>query len=60
MARHERASSDPAHDQAERQLGAILVAKNLLKLRFCIICHNEMTDEICCNCESPTVLKTSA
>ena len=57
--RHD-ASSSTAHDQAERQLGTILVAKNLLQLRFCIICHNEMTDEICCTCEAPTVLKTSA
>ena len=60
MSRHHRAPSFPAHDQAERELGVILVAKNLLKLRFCIICHHEMTEEICCTCEAPTVLKTSA
>jgi hypothetical protein len=41
-------------------LGDIAVAKNLLRLRFCIICHNEMTEEICCTCETPTVLKTNA
>jgi hypothetical protein len=57
--RHD-APSGAAHAQTERQLGEIIVAKNLLKLRFCIICHNEMTDEICCTCEAPTVLRTSA
>jgi hypothetical protein len=36
------------------------VAKNLIRLRFCISCNTEMTDEICCTCETPTVLKTSA
>jgi hypothetical protein len=41
-------------------LGEIAVAKNLLRLRFCIICHNEMTEEICCTCEAPTVLRTNA
>jgi hypothetical protein len=40
-------------------LSEVAVAKNLLRLRFCLICHNEMTDEICCTCEAPTVLKTS-
>jgi len=50
-------SSDEA---AIRALGEIAVAKNLLRLRFCICCHTEMTDEICCTCETPTVLKTSA
>ena len=59
--KHRLDSTDPvAHDRSERQLGKIIVAKNLLRLRFCIICHNEMTDEICCTCEAPTVLKTSA
>jgi hypothetical protein len=43
-----------------RALGEMAVAKNLLRLRFCISCNTEMTDEICCTCETPTVLKTSA
>lgn len=50
----------PASDQTERQLGEIVVAKNLLKVRFCVVCHSEMTDDICCTCEAPTVLKVGA
>jgi hypothetical protein len=50
-------ASDPA---VTRALGEMAVAKNLLRLRFCISCNNEMTDEICCTCETPTVLKASA
>jgi hypothetical protein len=38
----------------------VLVAKNLIRLRFCLVCHQEMTDEICCTCEQPTVVKTKA
>jgi hypothetical protein len=60
MTHRHAAPNEPVSDQTERQLGEIIVARNLLKLRFCIICHNEMTDEICCTCEAPTVLKTSA
>jgi hypothetical protein len=29
-------------------------------LRFCICCHSEMTDEICCTCEAPTVPRARA
>jgi len=50
----------PSDDAAIRALGEIAVAKNLLRLRFCICCNTEMTEEICCTCETPTVLKTSA
>jgi hypothetical protein len=57
-ARH--AASVPSDDAATRALGEIAVAKHLLRLRFCVCCHTEMTDEICCTCETPTVLKTSA
>jgi hypothetical protein len=51
---------DDLSAETARELGDTMVAKNLLRLRFCIICHSEMTDEICCTCETPTVLKTSA
>jgi hypothetical protein len=60
MAHAHRATPPPSDDKADRALGEIAVAKNLLRIRFCICCHNEMTDEICCTCETPTVLKTSA
>jgi hypothetical protein len=36
------------------------VAKHLLRLRFCIVCNEEMTDEICCTCETPTVPRARA
>jgi hypothetical protein len=60
MAEAHPATPVPSHDATRRALGEIAVAKNLLRIRFCICCHNEMTDEICCTCETPTVLKTSA
>jgi len=47
--------SEKPKDHAIAELGEIAVAKNLLRLRFCIVCHEEMTDEICCTCEQPTV-----
>ena len=57
---HTRHEAQVPSPDATRALGQIEVAKNLLRLRFCISCNNEMTDEICCTCETPTVLKTSA
>jgi hypothetical protein len=60
MAKAHPATAAPSDDAANRALGEIAVAKNLLRIRFCISCNNEMTDEICCTCETPTVLKTSA
>jgi hypothetical protein len=42
-------------DRRPTELGEMAVVKNLLRLRFCIVCHEEMTDEICCTCEQPTV-----
>ena len=60
MAHVRHAAPVPCDDATTRALGQMEVAKNLLRLRFCICCHNEMTDEICCTCETPTVLKTSA
>jgi len=41
------------------ELGTLAVAKNLPRLRFCVVCHEEMTDEICCTCEQPTVPRLS-
>jgi len=35
-------------------------AKHLLRLRFCLVCHDETTDEICCTCEAPTVPRARA
>lgn len=48
----------PSAEEVSRQLGDIEVAKNMLHLRFCVVCNSEMSDEICCNCEAPTVAKT--
>ena len=39
-------------------LDTVSVARNMLRLRFCLLCNNEMSDDICCNCEAPTVAKT--
>jgi hypothetical protein len=60
MAKAHPATPAPSDDAVGSALGEIVVAKNLLRIRFCISCNNEMTDEICCTCETPTVLKTSA
>jgi hypothetical protein len=46
---------DSPSDSGPAELGEVAVVKNLLRLRFCIVCHEEMTDEICCTCEQPTV-----
>ena len=47
--------SGPRDDGTPRRLDTLAVVKNLPRLRFCIVCHEEMTDEICCTCEQPTV-----
>ena len=41
-----------------RELEDLVVLQNLIKIRWCVVCNNEMTDEICCTCEIPTVPKT--